>query len=69
MSYGDRLRFLDNARTITRAALKEVEKVTKVKSTGSDTMLEYIGDLGSICELRARLEWLNRVADLLNTNG
>jgi DNA-binding PadR family transcriptional regulator len=69
VSYEDRLRFLDNARTITRAALKEVEKVTKVKSTGSDTMLEHIGNLGSIFELRARLQWLNRVADLLKTNG
>ena len=66
--YQDRLRFLDNARAITRAALKEVEKVTKGKSAGSDTMLEYIGNLGSIFELRARLQWLNRVADLLKTN-
>jgi len=32
-------------------------------------MLEYIGNLGSIFELRARLQWLNRVADLLKTNG
>ena len=52
-----------------RAALKEVEKMTKVKPTGSDTMLEYIGNLGSIFELRARLQWLNRVANLLKTNG
>lgn len=67
VSHQDRLRFLENARAITRAALKEVEKVTKVKS--SDTMLEYIGNLGSIFELRARLQWLNHVADLLKTNG
>jgi len=67
VSYEERLRFLDNARAITRAALKEVEKVTKVKSASSDTMLEYIGNLGSIFELRARLQWLNRVANLLKT--
>jgi DNA-binding PadR family transcriptional regulator len=67
--YEDQLRFLENARARTRAALKEVEKVTKAKSAGSGTTLEYIGNLGSIFELRARLQWLNRVADLLKTNG
>jgi DNA-binding PadR family transcriptional regulator len=69
LSYENRLRFLDEARAITRAALKEVEKVTRIKSTGPDTMLEYIGNLGSIFELRARLQWLNRVADLLKKKG
>jgi len=63
----DRLRFLDSARTITRAALKEVEAVTKAQSARSDTMLEYIGNLGSVFELRARLQWLNRVAHLLKS--
>jgi DNA-binding PadR family transcriptional regulator len=61
----DRLRFLDNARAITRAALSEVEKVTKLQSTGSDTILEYIGNLGSVFELRARLQWLDRVGRLV----
>jgi len=69
VSYEDRLRFLDNARAITRAALQEVEKVTKVQSTNPDMVLEYIGNLGSIFELRARLQWLNRVAELLKTNS
>jgi len=63
--YQDRLRFLDTAQTITRAALKEVEAVTKAQSASSDTLLEYIGNLGSVFELRARLQWLNRVAHLL----
>jgi DNA-binding PadR family transcriptional regulator len=63
--FEDRLRFLDTARAITRAALKEVEAVTKEQSGRSETMLEYIGNLGSVFELRARLQWLNRVADLL----
>ena len=61
----ERLRFLDNARAITRAALNEVEKVTKLQSTGSDTMLEYIGNLGSVFELRARLQWLDCVGHLV----
>jgi DNA-binding PadR family transcriptional regulator len=67
--YEDQLRFLENARAITRAALKEVEKVTKAKSARSGATLEYIGNLGSIFELRARLQWLNRVADVLKTKN
>jgi DNA-binding PadR family transcriptional regulator len=67
--YEDQLRFLENARATTRAALKEVGKVTKAKSAGSGTMLEYVGNLGSLFELRARLQWLNRVAELLKTNS
>lgn len=64
----DRLRFIENARAVTRAALREVERVTKKKPTTSNTMLEYVGNLGSIFELRARLQWLNRVTNLLKTS-
>ena len=66
--YEDRLRFLENARVVTRAALREVEMVTKRKPATPNAMLEYVGNLGSIFELRARLQWLNRVTNLLKTS-
>ena len=65
----DRLRFLENARAATRAALREVETVAKRTSASPDSFLEYVGTLGSIFELRARLQWLNRVTKLLNKSG
>lgn len=68
LPYKDRLRFVENARAITRAALKEVEKVAKADSQDSDKTHEYIGNLGSVFELRARIQWLNRIADLLKTS-
>ena len=66
--YEDQQRFLENAQAITRAALREVEMVVKKKPASPNTMLDYIGNLGSVFELRARLQWLNRVTNLLKTS-
>ena len=63
----DRRRFIEKARTATMTILRQLEQTAKVSSADAEQASQQIGTVGSIFELRARLEWLDQVLGLLST--
>lgn len=64
-----RQRFLADSRLHTQAALAELQACADRPALTEAERLERIGDIGAILELRARLQWLNFLADWLVREG
>lgn len=62
----DRARFVQAARRITMDALRLLEEVAEAHAGDRAQVLDQLGTLGSILELRSRIEWLNGILEMLS---
>jgi DNA-binding PadR family transcriptional regulator len=66
ISAEDRAKFVEAARRITTDALRLLEQVAEANAGDRAQVLDQLGTLGSILELKGRLEWLDRISDVLS---
>jgi DNA-binding PadR family transcriptional regulator len=64
-----RIRFVETARLLTQASLDGLQKIAEANARDPAQMLDQLGTIGSILELQARLEWLERVLDMVSTEA
>lgn len=62
----ERTKFVAEARRITTGALCLLEEAAETRAGDRAKVLDQLGTLGSILELKARLEWLRGIEDLLS---
>lgn len=66
VSSKERAEFVEAAHRITLEALRTLENVAEENTGDRAQVLDQLGTLGSILELKARLDWLNGIFDVLS---
>lgn len=65
----ERARFVQSSVTLTQQALAGLEKIAEANANDPAQALDQLGTIGSILELRARLEWLGLILDLVPSDS
>jgi DNA-binding PadR family transcriptional regulator len=66
VSAEDRVQFFEAARRVTMESLRVMEGAAEANAGDSSQFLEQLGVVGVILELKARLEWLDAICEMLS---